>query len=82
MIGRHEIVASRLNEAHRVGAGDQPREVVETIGIGGGGGDHLAQCVFQLHGDIGQAHIARALHGVAVDVHPNPVAQGGVLVEA
>ena len=82
LVSHSEVEARRLDELHRVSAGDQSVEVIEAIGVRDGGGNDDAQPIFEVHRDIGQADVGAVLHIVAVDVDPDPVAERGVLVEA
>nr|GEU28183.1 hypothetical protein [Tanacetum cinerariifolium] len=69
-------VAARQFHGHAVSAGLH-RKLVVAVAVGGGGLDHLAGAVDQLHGHAGLAGFAAVLDAVAVLVEPHAVADGG-----
>ncbi len=64
----------RLIHIHRVGVGAQPRELVEAIGAGNGGGHHVTAAVAQGHRHPLQPWFPSVLDAVTILVVPHIVA--------
>ena len=72
-----ECIAAGIDEFDGVGARDEAREEVGTGGVCGGGGDHAADGIEQVDGDIIDPGFAGILDAVGVEVIPDEVAEGG-----
>ncbi len=72
-----EGVPGQLAEHHVVVAGGEAREEVAAIAAGGGGRHQGVGAGIQLHRYPGDPRLPRVLDAVAVQILPDPVAEGG-----
>ncbi len=76
LILRTQLVAVGSDELHRIGTGHQIGELIVSVAIGGGVGDHIALIVQQLHAHALQSALARILDPVTIAIDPNGIAKG------